>query len=107
MPIMDYSELHRRLITAARTEKPSDAVPYAFEKRVMANLGKQPILDQAALWASALWRGVAPCLAIMLLLGAWTFFDGQGAASTGDVSQDFDSTVLAAVGQDQPVDTTW
>lgn len=104
---MHYSELHRKLIAAARTEKPSDHVPYSFEKRVMANLGKQPILDQAAIWASALWRGVVPCLAVTLLLGAWTFFDGQGTASTGDVSQDFDSTVLAAVGQEQPVDTTW
>lgn len=107
MPIMDYSELHRKLITAARIQKPSDRVPYTFEKRVMANLAKQPILDQAAVWASALWRGVAPCVAIMLLLGAYTFFAGEGTASTGDVSQDFDSTVLAAVGQDQPVDTTW
>jgi len=104
---MDSSELHRKLIAAARTHRPSDHVPYAFEKRVMAHLNTRPLLDASAAWAGALWRAVAPCVAIMLLLSAWSFFEGQVKAPVTDLSQDFDNTVLAAVDQDLPVDSTW
>ena len=104
---MDFTELHRKLITAARRDVPSDRVPYAFEKRVMAHLGSRRALDHATTWANALWRAVAPCAAIMLLLSAWSFFVGQANAPVTDLSQDFDNTVLAAVDQDQPADSTW
>ena len=104
---MDFSELHRKLIAAARKDLPSDKVPLAFEKRIMAHLGRGPIPDDSGAWASALWRALAPCAAIMVLLIAWSLFVGQANAPVPDFAQDFDNTVLAAVGQDQPVDTTW
>jgi len=104
---MDLTELERKLLAAARTDTPSDRVPYAFEKRVMAHLIGRPALDRATAWANALWRGAAPCVVIMLLLGAWSFFAGSANAPVTDLSQDFENTVFAAVGQDQPVESTW
>ena len=95
---MNLVELERKLIAAARATSPSDRVPYAFEKRIMAHLTAHPVLDGWALWGKALWRAVAPCIAIMLLLGCWTFFSTQGSAST-DLTQDFENTMLAAVDQ--------
>ncbi|HKI70722.1 MAG TPA: hypothetical protein VKA67_14135 [Verrucomicrobiae bacterium] len=98
---MNLLELHRKLITAARANPPSGRVPYAFEKRIMARLKSCSGFDVWALWARALWRAAAPCIAIMVLLGAFTYFDRSAPASTGNnLSQDFENTVLAAVYQD-------
>jgi hypothetical protein len=98
---MNLTELEKKLIAAARADKPSDAVPYAFEKRILAHITSQPATDQALIWARALWRGAASCVAATLLLSAWTFLDSGNGAS-GDLDQDFQNTVLAAV--DQEVD---
>jgi hypothetical protein len=87
-------------------------VPYAFEKRVVAHLKGQPALDDWALWAGSLWRAVAPCVAIMLLLGAWsvlgpTATPSSNGGSAGDLSQQLERTLLAAADQDQGPDSTW
>ncbi len=71
---MNLAELERKLIAAARANPPSDRVPYAFEKRILARLPARPLADGWELWGRALWRAAAPCVAIMLLLGAWSFF---------------------------------
>jgi hypothetical protein len=98
---MNFVELNRKLIAAARAHPPGDRVPYAFEKRIMARLVAQPILDDWAMWARGLWRAVAPCLALMLLLSVWTYFIPAEKNSTGgNLSQDFENTVLAAMYQD-------
>ena len=104
---MNLAELERKLIAAARANPPSDRVPYAFEKRIMARLATQPVLDDWALWARALWRAAAPCVAITLLLGAWSLFAPPTSASANDVSQQLEQTLLAAVDQDQTADSTW
>ena len=104
---MNVTQLERKLIAAARANPPSDRVPYAFEKRIMARLAARPVADDWALWAGALWRAVAPCVAIMLLLGAWSLFAPHSSASTTDLSQDLEKTLLAAVDQDQPADSAW
>src|ERR1039457_7412489 len=104
---MNLAELERKLIAAARANPPSDRVPYAFEKRIMARLVARPVADDWALWAGALWRAVAPCVAVMLLLGAWSLFAPHSSASTTDLSQDLEKTLLAAVDQDQPADSAW
>ena len=96
---MNLIELHNKLIAAAYRNPPSDRVPFAFEKRIMAHLAAQPLLDNWTLWARGLWRAVAPCTAVMLLLGAWTYF-APVEKSSADLSQDFENTVLAAVDQD-------
>ena len=60
---MNLADLERKLIAAARRLPPSEAVPYAFEKRIMAHLRARPALDEWSLWARALWRAAAPCVA--------------------------------------------
>ncbi len=56
---MKLSELHNKLIAAARNNPPDDRVPYAFEKRITALLAARPVTDRWALWSRALWRGAA------------------------------------------------
>jgi len=103
---MNLAELERKLIAAARANPPSDWVPYAFEKRILARLTTRPLADGWELWARALWRAAALCVAIMVLLGAWSFFN-QNKAPANDLSQALEQTLLAAVDQDQPADSTW
>ena len=95
---MNVAELHRKMIRVARANPPSDTVPYAFEKRVMARIMSQPAADHWAIWAAVLWRAAAPCVAMMLLLGVWAMF--KPASDKPDLSQQFDNTVLAVVDQD-------
>lgn len=102
---MNLTELERKLLAAARTNAPSDTVPYAFQTRVMARLRSAGVPDGWALWAGALWRASVPCVAIVVLLGAWTFF-ASPTPSQGDLSQDFENTVLAAANQ-QASDSIW
>jgi hypothetical protein len=102
---MNLVELQRKLLAAARGHAPSEQVPYAFEQRIMARLRSQSVADGWVLWGRALWRATAPCIAVMLLLGAWTLFRPVAPPSTGDLSQDLENTLLAAVYQDQPSDS--
>src|SRR5947209_3399296 len=104
---MNLSELERKLIGAAKANPPSDRVPYAFEKRIMARLTTRPVLDAWALWSSALWRAAAPCVAIMIMLGAWSLMVPASSAPANDLSQEFENTVLAAVDQAQSTELTW
>jgi hypothetical protein len=101
---MNLHKLERKLIDAARLRAPVDHVPYAFEKRIRALLaGKRP-LDLWALWGRALWKAAAPCLAISLLLGAWALFVPANSNGRGDITQDFENTLLAGADQDQPAE---
>ncbi len=97
---MNLIELQRKLVAAARQDCPSDRVPYGFEQRIMARLRARPALDQWAIWAGALWRAAAPCVAIMVVLAAWSLFSPAPSAPTSDFSQQFESTVLAASDQE-------
>ena len=104
---MNLFELHKKLIATARGNPPNARVPLAFEKRIIALLPQQAV-DGWAQWAAALWRAAVPCIAIMLLLGAWSFLGGYPATGSSDLSQDIDNTILAAADQDQqPSDSTW
>jgi hypothetical protein len=101
---MNQTELERKLIAAARAQNPSDRVPYAFEKRIMARLAAAPRYDGWSAWAHALPRAAAFCLAVMVSLSAWSYFTASSSSSGSDLSQDFEETVLAAVDQDTAVD---
>jgi hypothetical protein len=101
---MKLDELQQKLITAARAHPPSDRVPFAFEKRIIARLPARLVVDEWALWSRALWRAAASCVAIMLAFSAWTFLAPNHGAPANDLSQDFENTLLAAVDQDQPAD---
>ena len=95
---MNVVDLEKKLIQAARQDRPSDKVPYAFEKRIMAFLRPLPTPDCWGLWAGALWRGAVPCLLFMLVLTAWSFVPASNPSS-GSLSQEIDNTVLAAIDQ--------
>lgn len=105
---MNLVELERKLIAAARSHPPGEQVPYAFAKRIAAHLGSRRPLDASTLWARALWRAAAPCVGIMLLLGAVSWFMPAHTAPATDLAQEFDNTVLAAAEpQDQATDQIW
>ena len=103
---MNLNELQRQLLAAARAHPPSDAVPYAFEKRILARLAEQPALGVSAWWLRGLWRAAASCVAVCVLFGAWTtWFNAASAGATDDFSQQFENTVLAAMEHES--DNAW
>jgi hypothetical protein len=104
---MDIRRLHETLIAAARANPPGDAVPYAFEKRIAAQLRSLATEDPLKQWSLALWRAAAPCLGIMLLLGVWSFTEEEGGLADPDLSQQMEHAVLAEVEQEQVLDFTW
>jgi hypothetical protein len=104
---MKLDQLHQKLMATARANSPGDHVPYAFAKRIMARLPGRLAHDPWASWSQALWRAAALCVAIMLVSTAWTFLAPHGVTPANDLSQDFENTLVAAVGQDQPADATW
>jgi hypothetical protein len=89
---MNIHDLQTKLVSAARQLPPSDAVPYAFEKRIMAVLQRQEPLDIWAFWARSLWRAAGPCVAIMLAVSVWAAVASSGHASTS-LAADLDWTV--------------
>lgn len=68
---MKMDSVIEQLMRAARNNPPTDRVPYAFEKRIMARLKDTQPIDLTTWIASQLWRAVVPCFAVMILLGAW------------------------------------
>ena len=98
---MNTEELRKKLLAAARANSPSDHVPLAFEKRILANLATKPAADIAALWARALWRAAIPCVAVTVLLGAFSFMPSTNNTTTNeeDLSQTFEQTMLASADQ--------
>jgi len=98
---MNLENLRAKLIAAARDNPPSDNVPYAFEKRVLARLAGRPAEDLFGVWGRALWKGAAACAAVTavsVVLSVWTL---QSATDTDDNS--FETVVLA--GADQLTET--
>jgi len=93
---MKISELQKKLLAAARANPPSDRVPYAFEKRIMAHLTAPLPLDSWTLWSRALWRAAAPCVAIMLLLGVCTLALPPAPEVTEDLDHALESAVVNA-----------
>ena len=99
---MNLADLQKKLIAAARTDVPGDQVPYAFEKRVTALLADRVAPDNLALWVRGLWRAAVSCVAVTLLCVAWAVFNpAAGPAASDDLAQNFESTLLASVDQNE------
>jgi hypothetical protein len=101
---MNTEELRKKLLAAARANPPGDHVPLAFEKRVLANLAAKPAVDLATLWARALWRAAVPCVAVTVLLGAFSFMPTStttNSTNDEDLSQTFEQTLLASSDQQE------
>ena len=99
---MNQEPLRQQLLAAARAHPPSDAVPYAFEKRILACLASLPRPDVWTFWTQALWRAAAPCVGIMVLLGAWMFVDNS-MSSSEPLAVALENTMLAVL--DTPGET--
>jgi hypothetical protein len=97
---MNLNDLHNRLIGAARKSPPSDATPYAFERRVMNRLATRWPETALDWWSVSLWRGAIACVAVTLLCGLWSYKSHQAPVDvSGDFSQEFSSTVFASMDQ--------
>src|SRR5580692_9066432 len=94
---MNLSELHAKLIAAARGNPPDERVPYTFEKRIMARLAGKTPLNAWDLWGHALSRAAVFCVAFMLLLSAGSFFLPAANPDSASLSQDVEQSLLAVV----------
>ena len=101
MSRMKLVDLEKKLIAVARANPPSDRVPLAFEKRIMAVILGKPAHDIWAAWAKVLWYAAAPCVAIMLVFSGWALVESHknNQPPTVDLAQQLDNTLLAAVDQ--------
>jgi hypothetical protein len=102
---MNLTDLQQVLIMAARRDLPSEAVPYAFEKRIMARIANSThsqAVEALSMWAGGLWRAAVPCSAIMVLLCAWSMISSHNISSSNssDFSQEIENTLLAAADQE-------
>src|SRR5271169_3509904 len=96
---MNLAELQKKLIAAAKTEVLDDRVPYAFEKRITALIASRVAPQNLDLWVRGLWRAAISCVAVAMLCGAWTFFTPATSTGSDDLSQNFETTLLASVDQ--------
>jgi hypothetical protein len=95
---MNLVELQKKLIAAARANVPDDRMPYTFEKRIIALISSPRATDRVALWVRGLWQAAASCAVIALLFGVWAFFN-PAPSTNNDLSQNFETTLLASVDQ--------
>jgi anti-sigma-K factor RskA len=92
---MSIIELQKKLLAVARAHSPSDEVPYAFEKRILARITSQPMVDVWAVWSRLLWRAAAPCVGIMLVMSAWAAMSLDLNGNSEPLARDLEETVLA------------
>ena|SRR5689334_17239717 len=100
---MNLDNLQHKLIAAARAAKPSDHVPYAFEKRIMARIAEKAHMDLLGSWSAALWRAAVACVAVVLVSGAMSLWS-HGSRPKADLSQEFETAVFASAGS---ADEVW
>src|SRR5262245_56601888 len=92
---MNLAELQKKLMAAARTHPPDDRVPYAFEKRIMARLGKVPQSDKWGYLARALWCGAAVCAVVAIAPSVWSFEPAVDDSMLA-FSQDLEQSILTS-----------
>lgn len=78
----------------ARELPQNERTPYAFEKRIMARIGHGPVADTVSEWAHILWRAMAPCVGIMLLVVVVSLASMSNEPGAEEGS-DLESTVFA------------
>jgi hypothetical protein len=96
---MNVNQLEKKLIAAAKKIRPSDQVPHAFQKRIMARIGRATPLNAWALWARPLWSAAVSCVAITVLCGVWSLAARPPADNSESFSQDFERAVFSSVNQ--------
>jgi hypothetical protein len=96
---MNLDELRRKLIAAARSQQPSETVPYAFEQRIMARLTERSEPDAWMLWGRGLGRAAIACAIIGLLAAALFFLPNNSTTASAPLDQEFASTMLESAEQ--------
>jgi|SRR6185436_20651178 len=98
---MKDSQLHK-LKQLARSLPADERVPYAFEKRIMAQLrsGLQP--DVWSVWSRLMWRAALTCVAISLCAGAWSRFETVEKTAGEFLAADLEEAVFAPVHEGEP-----
>lgn len=88
---MNLEAFRRKLVDSARRHPVSDAVPYAFEQRVMHAIRNAPVpvADPFLPWVAGLWRAALCALAIALISGGFHWRQlvaqpGRGAEEVPD-----------------------
>lgn len=92
---MDLEKLQQQLMAAAKAAVPSDHVPYAFEKRIMARLTAPLTVDVWALWGNWLWRAVTPCASVMAVLGIWVVVTMHNEPEPQNLEQAIENTIMS------------
>ncbi len=93
---MNLDSLSKKLLAAARKYPPADAVPYAFEKRILARVtSARPVSDEWAQWVRSLWLGAAACMAVTVGIYAWSALPEDELELAMDFSQSIEQTILA------------
>lgn len=98
---MDLVELERKLTAAARANQPSDNVPVAFEKRIMARLIELRYPDYSVLWVRGLWRGALASIAASCAVFALVMILTPRASECEIFTDRFESAMLAGVELEQ------
>ena len=93
---MDLDKLQKKLIAAAKSSPPSDRVPFAFEKRIMARLTAPLHVDEWSLCGRWLWRAVAPCMSVMVALGVWVLATMHPEPESQNLEQAIENTLLSS-----------
>ncbi len=96
---MNLGALQNKLTAAARLNQPSEHVPYAFEKRIMALIAERTATAQRNLWVRGLWQAAVSCVAVAVVCGTVSVFAPATSDNGNDLSQDFENTLLASVDQ--------
>lgn len=100
---MKLEHMRQSLLAAGRRHVPADHVPYAFEKRVMAHLGRANSLDPFSLWNRILWRCAGPCVALTLLAGAFSWFGQTEMQASENLATELETVVYAPLTTTQEV----
>ncbi len=97
---MDLVELERKLIAAARANPPSDTVPVAFEKRIMAHIEELSAQKYSMFWARGLCRGAFASIAATVGAIALLMVVTPRANEEEVFADQFESAMLAVVEQE-------
>jgi hypothetical protein len=94
---MKRERLEEQLRETARRIPADESVPYAFEKRVMANLRDLSAPDIWGWWSRALWRASAPCLAVALGVVVWSLNAAPAQSASEPLADEFEYTLLSSI----------
>jgi hypothetical protein len=95
--------MRKRLLAAGKHQAASDSVPFAFERRIMAHLGRSKPLDPWLLWNRILWRFAGPCVALTLLAGALSWFGHPEQPATENLIIELETVLYAPLSTTQEV----